>query len=172
MMNPWFAGKLAKLICQRKRTRKFWNIVFSLFILFLLFFAGIFLYRVLCDHLVREEEHVYIGCSDGLLVTEIGTYKIAHENKQEVNISKLKTTLKHGDKIVLSLSKISGELMEAKHLSSTVYRVKVDQLDAFIILMVIFFLPFLGLSIFMLIVTNIKNPNKKIDSLQRKFLLR
>lgn len=172
MINPWISGKLAKMLVQKRRTRKFWNIVFSLFILFLISFAFVFLYRILCDHLVHEEEHIYINCYDGFIVTETGSYKIADDDKQEVKIFMLEAKVKNGDKIVLSLSKISGELLEVKFFSSTVYKVQVDDLDAFIILIVVFFLPFLGLSIFMLIVTNIKNPNKKIDNLQRKFLLR
>ena len=172
MINPWLAGQLAKILTKKRRTRKFWNIVFSSFILFLVCFAFVFLYRILCDHLVHEEEHVYIGYYDGFLVTEIGSYKIADVSKQKVNISMLEANVKNGDKIVLSLSKISGELIEVKKFSSTVYKVKVDQLGPFIFLIVVFFLPLLGLSIFMLIVTNIKKPNKKIYDLQKKFLLR
>ena len=170
MINPWLSGQLAKILTRKKRTRKFWNIVFSSFILFILCFSFVFLYRILCDHLVHEEEHFYVGYHDGFLVTEIGSYKIADEDNQKIHISMLKAKAKKGDKIVLSLSKISGELIEVEHFSSTVYKVKTDELGAFILLLTVFFLPFLGLSIFMLIVINIKKPSKKIYDLQKKFL--
>ena len=172
MNNPWLAGQIAKILTQKRRTRKFWNMFFSSIILLLVCLAFIFLYRLSCDHFVHEEEHIYVGYNYGFLVTEIGSYKIADENNQKVNISFLKSVVKSGEKIILSISDISGELIEVKYSSLTVYKVKIDQLAPSIFLLSVFFLPMICLTIFMLIVTNIKNPSKKIDNLQRKFLLR
>lgn len=172
MNNPWLAGQIAKILTSKKRSRKFWNIFFSSIILILFAFAFVFLYRILCDHLVHKEEHIFVDCYDGFLITDIGSYKIADENEQKVNISTLKAVVNNGDKIVLFLSEISGELVEIKYFSSTVYQIKVDQLWPSIFLLLVFFFPLIGLTIFMLIVTNIKNPSKKIYNLQRIFLLR
>ena len=47
-----------------------------------------------------------------------------------------------------------------------------EQLVAGIMALVLLVCPLLGFCIFMLVVTNIKNPSKKIDKIQRSYLLR
>ena len=55
--------------------------------------------------------------------------------------------------------------------NNTLYQASVSSVAA-VVSFAIVLMPMLGLTVFMLAVTNIKNPGKRIDRIQKRFLLR
>lgn len=171
MSNPW-SGMLAKSINSKKRSRTFWNMFFSLGIIIILTCMSVFVYQIMCDYSNYESEQIFIEYKDGHLVTDACSYEIPKVEKQEINIRELIETVKNGEKITLSISKISGEVLEVKYLSKEVYKKERTPIIPTVVACVLLILPILSFFIFMLVVTNIKKPGKRIDKLQKKFLLR
>ena len=171
MSNPW-AGQMAKHIASRRRPRWFWNLFFGVAIFLILISFLFFIYNVLCDHSIYESEQIFIACQETNLITDINSFEIVEKDKQEVKIFKLKETIKSGDKITVTVSSISGDLIQVEHKDIVVYKKETTPILPGVLGFAFLGLPCLAFSIFMLIVTNIKNPGKRISKLQKEFLLK
>ena len=129
------------------------------------------LYNIACDYAKDVSKQVYVDYCDGYLVTKNNTYEIAEYENQEVKIKELIQTVKPNDEIEVSVSKINGDLIEVNCLEKTVYKKELFSIVSFVIAAIILIIPMLSLCIFFLVVTNIKNPNKRIAKIQSKYLL-
>ena len=168
MSNPW-TGKLAKAITATKRTRKFWNIFCAIIVFIILFGLSSFIYQVCSDYMRYDIEEIYVEYRDKILITNSSSFEIAEYNDQEVKITKLHEVVKKGEKIVLSISKISKELMEVKYQNQTVYKKNTASVVGGVVLL----LPIVAVIAFFWIAINVKNPKSKlINQLQKELMLR
>lgn len=60
MSNPW-AGKVAKSITSRRRSKSFWNSFFGIIIAIIVVAMSFFAYQAACDHLIYSTVQLY-GC--------------------------------------------------------------------------------------------------------------
>ena len=171
MSNPW-SGHVAKGIKSKKRPRIFWNVFFSIVIAVILLVMLIFAYQIASECLKYDSVQIFVEYENGYLITNVDSFEIHEYDKQEIEISKLLGMVDTGEKITLTISRISGELLEVKYLNDVVYKKVPTPIIPTIVAMFLLVFPMLGFCIFMLIVTNIKNPSKRIDKIQSKFLLR
>lgn len=167
--NPT-AGKLAKLILAEKRSKLFYNIFWCVSVLTSLALSLIVCYQLLCDHVLIESEQTYIEVKDGFLVTAEGSYELSEADKQIIGEKTLKRYALRGKNIKLRTSKINGDLIEVVYNERTIYKTETTDIIPYLIVSLIIILPMLGLSIFMLIVINIKNPSKRIYKFRRSFI--
>ena len=172
MSSPW-AGSVAKAITGRKRTRKFWNIFFIVIITIILVCLSIFLYQIACENMTHSCEQTFVEYTKGCLITDSGSYDIPVHREEKIEINKLMSALDKNDVITLVISDVSGKLISVMYGKKTVYKVSTIDVIPSLIAMTVIVLPVLAFCIFMLIVTNIKEPkSKRIDKLQSQFLLR
>ena len=172
MSNGLVAGRIAKSITSKKRPRWFWNVFLGTLIAIIVITLSCGFIQVASDTFNHREEHIFVEYKENQLITESGSFKVVEEEKQDVSIRKLIKKVKSGDTVILTISDISGELLEAKYLNDVVYKQKLSSMTVFIVFCFILVFPILGLVVFMLVVTNIKNPSKRIDKIQSQFLLR
>ena len=172
MINPGLSGQIAKSITSKKRPRSFWNVFLGTLIALIVIPLSCGFMQVASDTFYHREEHIFVEYKENQLITEFGNFKIVEEEKQDVSIQKLIKKVKSGDTVILAISDVSGELLEVKYLNDVVYKQKLFSMTVFIVFCFILVFPILGLCIFMLVVTNIKNPSKRIDKIQSEFLLR
>ena len=168
MSNPW-SGKLAKSIMGKKRPRVFWNTFFGAMILITLIVSSIFLYQAISVCFKYDSEQIFIDYKDGYFITDITEYKLPKSSKAK-NIM-LIDRLDSGDQIFLSVSSLSGELLEVRHLNDVVYQKAVTPIVSTILVFLFIICPMLGSMIFMIVVVNIKNPSKRIYKIQKELLL-
>ncbi len=166
------AGKVAKIIYDKKHTRLYWNVVFGVFILIIIIVFLAFLFQFMCDRMSYEESRAYVEYKDRRLITDGASFDIPDLDKQEVDIKFLTKNVKEGDELILKISSITGELLEARKEQKIVYKKAViDPVANFVGWLLLGF-PILVLCVFMLVVTNIKKPGRLIDKLQRTYLIR
>lgn len=171
MSHPW-SGKLAKTIASKKRTRSFWNTFFIIGTTIIVIALSSLFYQLISECVVYESEQIFIDYVDGHLITDVSTFELPDDRKQVVTIDELTATVNKGDKIILTISDISGELIKASYNKKTVYQKTTIDVTTSMIGVSIVVMPVLTFCVFMLVVTNIKNPSKRIDKIQSKFLLR
>ena len=167
MGNPW-AGPLAKAVVNKKRGRTFYTVFFSVCLLVVLVCSSFFIYRTVCDYITISTNATYVDCKNGKFTTENTVYELAPYDNQEIKASAITNKVKKGDDVTLVLSKVEGTLIEIKHNEVSVYKRELVP----IWLGAPIFIIAISLYVFMLIVTNIKNPGKRIDKLQSLYLLR
>ena len=171
MSNPW-SGMIAKTITSKKRSRLFWNLFFYSVIFVIALAMSVFVYQIVSDHSKYDEEQIFIEYKNGYLITDIASFKTPKNEEQEINIKTLIQSVNSGDKICLTISKVSGDLLEVKHNNNSIYKKATTPILPTVLASFILVFPILGFCIFMLFVVNIKNPSEKIDKIQRRFLLR
>lgn len=170
-MNGYWAGQTAKIITSKKKTKQFWNLFYSSALLIICCVLFIFVFQIFCENNTYEAKQIFIEYTDNHIITDTSTFKIAEANKQEIKIHRLTQNVEKGDTIVLIISKITGDLLEIKYQETVVYRK--TQIDSSSVLgAAIVTLPMILLCIFMLIITNMKNPNKWVRDYQDKYILR
>ena len=172
MSNGWLAGQIAKSVTAKKRPRWFWNVFFGILITLIVLSITYGFFQVAAHHFNHSEEHVFVEYKDQYLVTQTNSFVIVEEEKQDISIGRLLKKVKSGNTIVLTVSDISDELLEVSYLDEVVYRRELSSMTVFIVFCFVLVFPILGFGIFMLVVTNIKNPSKRIDKIQSQFLLR
>ena len=172
MSNPWISGQFAKLVTNKKRPRWFWNVFFSVLIIFILILECVLIFQVVADYVKHTEEHVFVEYKNQMLITYTSSFEVAEYNKQKVEIQGLIEKVDVGETITIAVSDISGELLEVKFFDEVVYKKEYTPITPLIVLSCVFVIPLIVFCVFMLIVTNIKNPCEKIDKIQSKFLLR
>ena len=171
MSNPW-SGKVAKSIASVRRPRSFWNVFFGVVIGVVLVGTTVLMLQILTDYVKYDAEQIFVEYKDGYLVTNTDTFKIPSVDKQEIKIDKLKGSVAEGERIILTISKLSNELLEAKYNEKVVYKKTITPLVPALVGWLIVVFPMLVLCVFMLIITNIKKPGKRIERIQRKFILK
>ena len=170
MSNSW-SGKIAKTIGAKKHSKRYWNTLFSTVTLIIIVVFSVFAFHFMCDHISYEESHIFVEYKDKRLITATAIFDIPERELQEVVIGQLTESVKSGDELFLKLSVISGELLEARKVQKIVYKKAViDPVSAFVGWLLLG-LPMLGLCVFMLIVTNIKNPGKRLLKLQKSYMI-
>ena len=90
------------------------------------------------------------------------------------NIAKAITSKKRSRKFwnIFFSSLIAVLLFIATYLVYCICTSSGEALVSVIVVLSVFVVPAIGFCVFMLVVTNIKNPSKRIDKLQREYLLR
>ena len=170
-MSWIWTSNIAKSITERPRTRRFWNVFFALMVSIIAVGIFIFIYQVASENITYDSEQTFIEYEDGYFITDVDSFKIPKYEKQDVDIYKFLRTVDPGEKVTLSISKLSGELIRVNFDDEIVYSQKVTEILPAILGWAILGLPMLGLIVFMWISVNIKNPSKKIDRFRRKYLL-
>ena len=172
-MNYGWAGHVASGIASKKRPRIFWNIFWSVMIIGTCLAMLMFVYQASADRITYSTEQIFIEEDAGYLITDVDSFKLADKEKQEIRISVLTQNGNSGDVIKLSISKLSGELIEVKNVENvTVYKKELTPIMPTVIASTVIVIPMLSLFVFMLIVTNMKHPKGKIKKFQDTFLLR
>ena len=171
MSNPW-SGQLAKFLTSKKRTRRFWNVFFSIFTSIIIIALCIFIYQLISENVVYQTEQKFVEYKDGYLITQNCSFEIPDSYEQEVSIDELISSVHEGDSILLLVSAVSDVLIQVTYDSKVVYRRATIDVIPSVICAVVLVLPALTFGIFMLIITNIKKPGKKIDNIQSKYILR
>ena len=171
MSNTW-TGMTAKSICARKRTRTFWNIFFCIIIAVILLALSLFAFQIASENVKYHTEQIFIEYEGGFLGTDSERFKIPNEERQEIGIQRLIRRVQRGDGITLTVSRLSGTLLEVEYAGDLVYKREPTPVLPTALACVILVIPMLGFCIFMLIITNIKNPGKRIEKMQDKFLLK
>lgn len=169
MSNPW-AGKLAKSIFSQKRSRVFWSMLFGAMMVIILISSFVYLYQVISGCFKYDTEQVFIDYKDGYFITDVTEYELP-KNPESKNIM-LIHRLNSGDKISLSVSSLSGELLEVRHLNDIVYQKAVTSIVSTVLVCLLLICPMLGILIFMLVAVNIKNPGKRIYKIQKELLIK
>ena len=172
MTNPWLSGQIAKSIANKKRTRRFWNVFFITLTCCILAVTALLILQVSADYVKHNEEHVFVEYNDGYLITQSSSFKIAEYDRQDVKISTLAKRVKQGETVTLTVSNLSNKLLEVKYRGETVYNKIPASIGALVALCAGLVAPIIAFCIFMLVVTNIKNPGKRIDKIQSQYLLR
>ncbi len=170
-MSWIWTSKIAKSITKGPRTRRFWNVFFSLMVSIIAVGIFIFIYRVASENITYDTKQTFLEYEDGYFITDVDSFKIPKYEKQDIDIYNFLRTVDPGEKVTLSISKLSGELINVTYNEKTVYSKKVIELLPAILGWAILGLPMLGIIVFMWISVNIKNPSKKIDRFRRKYLL-
>jgi len=171
MGNPW-SGKLAKSVCSKKRTRTFWNVYFGVFLAVIFICMSGFSYQAASDYIKYEKEEIFVVYEDGYVITDLDSYKVVKEEKQDVDARKLVRDVASGEKVHLTVSKLSGQLLEVKHLGKTVYKKELTPIAPTVIMTFLLVIPMISLCIFMLVVVNAKNPGKRIEKIQDRMVLK
>ena len=170
-MGIW-SGQVAKSICRKKRTRTFWNIFWGVVLLVVVIAMSSCIYQILCDYVTYESEQTYINIDGNSIITDAGSFTISESSTQTVFIDKINKTVKKGDTVSIEISLVTDELIRITHNEVVVYEQQLVSIWATAIAMVLLVFPMIGFSIFMLVITNIKNPSKRIDKIQSQYLLR
>ena len=163
------AGQLARALAKGKKSRYIWNIFWIITLLLILYCIFLFVYQILCDYVCYETKQIYVRCEDGYLITDVDSFEIVENDRQDININALIKTVDVGSEINLTINHFSGELLEIKKEDKTVYKVALTS-SVDIIAFVLLFVPMLAFVVFMLVVTNIKNPGRRIKNIQNQFL--
>ena len=171
MSNSW-SGFVAKGITSKKRPKIFWNIFFTVLIFITLSAMSVFVYQLASEHYKHDSEQVFIAYKNGYLTTDVDSFKISKSDRQEIRIYNLIQSVDTGEKITLTISNISGDLLEVEYLDELVYKKELTPIIPTAMACVFLVFPMLVFFIFMLVVTNMKSPGKQIAKIQNKFLLR
>lgn len=173
IMYYGWAGHIGKSIASKKRPRIFWNFFWGGGIILIIFAMLSFTFQATADRLTYSLEQFFVEQEAGYLITDVDTFELADKEKQETPISELTKKVKSGDVIKLSISKLSGELIEVKNVENEiVYKKELTPIMPTVIASAVIVIPMLSLFVFMLIVTNMKHPKGKIKKFQDTFLLR
>ena len=170
-IRPWI-GPCVRSLKSKKRSRAFWNIFFIVSIVIILLAMSCFGISVASDYCYHESEQIFIEYKNETLVTDVGSFKVATDKKQEVPIANLIKNVDEGAKITVTASKISNQVLEIKCRDTVVYKKEPTPIIPTVIAGAILVIPMLVFFIFGLVVVNIKNPGKRIDKIQKKYILR
>lgn len=171
MTNP-LAGKIARDIAAKKRPRSFWNLFFSACILITLWGMSVFVYEISADRITYYSAQTFVEYKDGCLKTDIDSFKIPDPSMQEISIREFIKKVNPGEEIELTISSLSHNIIEISYSKKIVYQKKINPIAPTVIGFIVLFIPMLSVFVFMLVVTNTKNPGPKIDKIQKQFLLR
>ena len=151
-----------------KKPRWIWNCFLGII---LAFWIGVYIYSscVIFDGLVTyQTEQIYEKYAEGILYTNVDTYKIkTNSDLIEIPISEFLTFAERGTSAQLTVSKISGELVEIQSDGKVLYKVPV--VSSAVWIQQPLFLALIGTCIFMLIAVNIKNPKGFVKKMQEEF---
>ena len=171
MSNPW-SGKMAKALTSQRRPRYVWNTFLIIIVAVILFALSSFVYQVLCSYRCYETKQIYFEYKDNFLYTDVSSYEIPDDEKQEIGINVLIHKVKSGEEINLSISKISGKLIEVIYKDEIVYKTTVPPILPTIVAFVVLIVPLLCFIAFMFYVINAKKPSKRISKIQHQLLLK
>ena len=171
MSSPW-AGPFARAVTSKKRTRKFWNVFFGIMITASVILMTAPFCLVISERCTYDREEIFVEYKDGVLATSVASYKVVEPGKQNVKINNLTKRVEAGDKIELTISKVNGKLIEARHQNEVVYSIEMIPTMPALLFLIVVFLPLIGVMVFLWIVVNLKNPPKKLDKLQGEMVLR
>ena len=109
-----------------KKPRCVWNCFWGIF---LAIFIGFYIYTsciVFGGLVTYQTEQIYEKYADGILHTNVDSYKIdTTSDRIEIPISKFLTSADRGTSVQLTVSKISGELIEIQSDGKVLYKVPV-----------------------------------------------
>ena len=129
-------------------------------------------YQIISEHYTYDIEEVFVEYRDGVLSTVDASYKVVETDEENVRITNLTKEVDVGDKIKLTVSKINGKLIKVQHQNTVVYSIEMTPTMPALIFLIVVFLPLMGAAVFLWIVVNLKNPEKKLDKLQSEMVLR
>jgi len=142
----------------------FWGIILA-------FWIGLYIYSscVIFGGLVTyQTEQIYESYQAGYLYTDVNKYEIQTESHLvEIHFSEFLEFAQPGDFLQLTVSKISGELIEIQSDGKVLYKVPV--VSSAVWIQQPLFLALIGTCIFMLIAVNIKNPKGFVKKMQEEF---
>lgn len=101
-------------------SRKEWNELGIILAVILALFLSLLLFLGLSEKIYYQSEQTFISCDERNVETNIGSYKIYTGDGVVVNC--LESKAQNGDKIVLTISKWTGELLEASLDGESVYQ--------------------------------------------------
>ncbi len=151
------------LLKNKKKTRLVWNIFFGAIFAFWLILYIYSMVYILGGLSLYEENTRYIKYDEGFLYTEHGEYEIETE-EVDISIDNFIENAKIGDDIKIKVSKLNGELYEIQKNGIVLYQIPLIPIAIWI--QQPLFISFMGICIFGLVVTNLKNPKGRLKKLQ------
>ena len=133
-------------------------------------FVGLLIYiystiDILGGCVLYEENTRYIKYDEGFLYTENGEYEIETE-EADISIDNFIENAKSGDDIILKVSKLNSRLYEIQRNGMILYQI--PPIPSAIWLQQPLFISLIGICVFGLVVTNLKNPKCRLKKLQRE----
>lgn len=172
MSNPW-SGMFTKTILSKRRSRKFWNIFLISILVIIVFSLSSLSYVLLNDYYVETKEYTFISYENNFVITNERSFEVARKDRQEIEISRLVNRVSSGETVEITIGKITKELIEIKFNKETVYKKELVPILPNVLGCIFLIFPVLTFLVFLFIVVNIKKvPNKFIDNLQKKMILR
>ena len=145
-----------------------WNIIGGAAALILILFFVLKVFDALNGKITYQTEQTFISFETNYVVTNSDEYLLSI--KENILVDKLETTLESGDKIVLTVSKWTGDLMEISSNGELVYQVKQASWNEIIYEIVIF----VGLSALFAVFfysINAKNPPVPFSIIKQIFIV-
>lgn len=167
MSNAWLSGSIARSITAQKRSRLFWNLFFSVPLILVIFLICMFVSQILNDYRILIVEQTYDKYENGYLYTDEEEFLIFSESNQEIKNNILTERLQKGDRIQLTISAISRELLTVQFDGEVLYQANITSTTDIVVIS-LFFCVSLSFIIFFFVVINIKTSNKKIRKIQRQ----
>ena len=169
--NGAFYKSVVSSLTKRKRSRLFWNILWIFAIVLSLLPMQDLVYEAICERLYFQEQVVYERVGDGYLYTSQGVFKISTSQEQPIPLDTFLETVEEGETIEVRISDLSNKVLMIYHHGNLVYYKYHKTVTDWIVFAIIE-VTLLSLWVFMLIVTNLKNPRGRIKKLQREFVRR
>lgn len=170
MGNAWRSGQFAKSFTKEPRPRYIWNIFLLSVLGIILCFVSILGYWLLESSVCDQTRQIYLGCQNEYVITDVDTFQIADKEDQVVNVNALIRNVNIGESIDLTISSVSGRLLEVSDNGQLVYQVQTIQIGA-VIAMFILVLPIIIFLVLCLIATNAKHPKGWMKKFQNTYVL-
>lgn len=171
-MNGFLSGQLTKSIVSKKRTLRFWNILFICMLTSVIIIISFPLMSLISDNTAYEVTQTYLGVENQTLKTEQCSYSIETANQCEVDIAAWSSQATIGQEISLYISCISSQVLEIRSNGKVVYKKATIPFVPIVALISVIAVPLISFSIFMLIILNAKKPGRLAEKIQKKYLLR
>jgi hypothetical protein len=170
MMAIWNPAPVAQWITERKRSKLFWNVFWSVVLAMFISYMFFVTYLVSTENFISYQEETFVEYQKDYLITDQACYDLRGPEGQEVRISKRIIIVSPGDKLTLGISKLSGELIVVQYQGELVYEIVKSPVVSTLVLCYSLAIPMIGASIFLLYVVNVKNPSKRIDKIKSQFV--
>jgi len=153
-----------------KNTRIAWTKYFCIFTSLLLVAFFLMLLLMLSDHITYKSEQVFVSFDyeNRILFTNVDSFELPKSKGQEIAIYKMLDEVDSGEKVLLIISEVDGELLEIEYSNKTVYKKELVPIYGYILVLT-FLAVCIALLVVSLIAVNAKNPvpGGKLDKLAK-----
>ena len=151
---------------SKKKQRWIWNVFWSAVLAFIMFLYAYSTIYLLGGMFIYHTEQKYVRYFNGSLYTDMGVFEIERKpDLVDVDISTFIEVAKIGDNLQLTISKVTGNLMEIQIDGNVLY--KIPTVPIAIWIQQPLFLILIACGIFMLLGINLKHPKGVLKKMQQ-----